>query len=106
MLRLSVWNNVASKDRKAPVGTITIDTYQSESLIKDNIIGVGKREQEIKSLKDMIPPSLSSNATSPRLNFGEKEVKVYLDGPFNYPGIKINGFPVPVTQYEWQIPAS
>lgn len=53
----------------------------------------------------MIPPSLSSSASSLRLNFGEQEVRVYLIGAFNFPGIRKNGFPVPVIQYEWQIPA-
>lgn len=66
--------------------------------------GSGKRDQEIKSLKDMIPPSLNSSVSPPRLNFGEQEVRVYLSGAFNFPGIKQNGFSVPVTQYEWQIP--
>jgi hypothetical protein len=101
-----IWNNVKSKDGKeAPKGTVTIDAYKNETLIEENIIGSGKREQEIKSLKDMIPPSLSSSASSPRLNFGEQEVRVFLSGAFNFPGIRKNGFPVSVTQYEWQIPA-
>jgi|SRR5690554_4262354 len=98
-----VWDNVKSSGGNTPKGTITLNIYKKNdpSQVEDK----DKRDQEIKSLNDMIPPSLSSSATSPQLNFGEQEVKVYLDGPFNYPGIKKNGFPVPVTQYEWQIPA-
>ncbi len=86
-----VWDNVKSSGGNAPKGTITLNVYKKNepSQVEDK----DKRDQEIKSLNDMIPPSLSSNATSPRLNFGEKEVKVYLDGPFNYPGIKKKWLP-------------
>ncbi len=97
-----VWENVKSNNGNAPKGTITLNIYKKSA--PSEISGKGNRSQEIKSLKDMIPPSLSSNAHSSKLNFGEQEVKVYLDGAFNFPGIKKNGFPVPVTQYEWQIP--
>jgi len=99
-----IWNNVASKDDKAPKGTITINAYKDESLTESDILDKGKSDQEIKSLKDMRPPSLDSSVSPPILNFGEQEVRVYLSGAFNFPGVKVNGFPVPVTKYEWQIP--
>lgn len=99
-----VWNNVASKNDKAPTGTVTINAYKNDNLIESNIIDKGKWEQDIKSLKDIRPPSLDSSISPPILNFGEQDVRVFFIGPFNFPGIKSNGFPVPVTQYEWRIP--
>ena len=100
-----IWNNIPSKDGKAPKGTVSIDTYKNETIQDKYIIGSGKREQEIKSLNDIIPPSLTSNApTSPQIDFGMQGIKVSFTGPFYYPGIKNNGNPVPVTQFEWKIP--
>lgn len=100
-----IWNNVASKNGKAPKGTVSIDAYKNETIQDEYIIGSGKREQEIKSLKDIIPPSLTSNApTSPQIDFGTHGVKVSFTGPLYYPGIKNNGNSVPVTQFEWKIP--
>lgn len=98
-----MWDNVKSSGGNAPKGTITLNVYNKDQ--PSNIIDKGKREQEIKSLKDLIPPSLSSSASPPVLKWGEQQVKVFLIGAFNFPGIMKNGFPVPVTQYEWQIPA-
>lgn len=92
-----VWDNVMSIGGNAPKGTITVSVYNKD--LSDEILDKGNRNQDIKSLKDLIPPSLSSSSTSTQLNFGEQEVKVHLDGAFNFPGIKKNGFPVPVTKY-------
>ena len=97
-----VWDNVKSIAGKAPKGTITVKVNDKNNASK--IVGEGKLEQEIKSLNDIIPPSLRSSISPPLLNFGEQEVIVSLTGAFSFPGIRKNGVPVLVTEYEWKIP--
>jgi len=100
-----IWKNVKSNNGKAPKGSITINTYQNETLTSGNINGRGKIEQEIKSLNDIIPGNLVSDPISTTIPIGSQSVKVFLEEDFNFPGIKLpNGMPVPVLKYEWKIP--
>lgn len=98
-----VWDNVKSSEGNAPKGTITLNIYKKNkpSEIEDN----GKRDQNIKSLNDILPGDLISDPTSTSIPYGVKSVKLYLKTPLNFPGIKLpNGMPVPVNKYEWKIP--
>ncbi len=99
-----VWDNVKSINGKAPEGKITLKIYGKHG--HDQIVANGNRSQIIKSLNDIIPSNLISNAplttVIPR---GKQDVKVYLEKPLNYPGIKLpNGMPYVVNKYEWRIP--
>lgn len=98
-----IWDNVKSSGGNIPKGTITLNVYDKVQTSK--VVGNDKRDQDIKSLNDILPDNLVSDPASTSIPYGVKSVKVYLKTPLNYPGIKLsNGMPVPVNKYEWKIP--
>lgn len=98
------WDNISSKNGKAPTGNITLKIYKKNP--SSAIAGTGKHSQKIKSLKDIIPPDLECDPSSTDLDYGVKNIKIFIykGNMFYYPGIVSGGGRVPVSKYEWKIP--